>query len=159
MRLEVASAFCEQVMNGLRDERVLIVIIAGSLIRLRLVDFQMALFGQEVDAESEFLAGLQPAERLIYDARKMAMTALSPGLLDILEANDLIPAHPDDPAFSSLCKGVFQRKIEIHRGEPATVIVVLSGTIDINLKRRRPTLLALREDDESSTISVKVTAD
>lgn len=134
------------------------VLQTGSLIRLRLVDFQMALFGQEVDAETEFLASLPPAERLIYDARKIAMSALSPGLLDVLEANDLIPTHPDDPAFSSLCKGVFQRKIEIHQGEPATVIVVLSGTIDINLKRRKATLLALREDNESATISVKVTS-
>ena len=119
----------------------------------------MALFGQEVDAETEFLASLPPAERLIYDARKIAMSALSPGLLDVLEANDLIPTHPDDPAFSSLCKGVFQRKIEIHQGEPATVIVVLSGAIDINLKRRKATLLALREENESATISVKVRAE
>ena len=133
------------------------VLPTGALIRLRLLDFQMALLGPDIDLEQEFLAKLSPAEKLIYEARKMASKSLSPILFDVLESHDLVPSSPEDLSFVNLCNGVYMRKIEIHKGEPPTVVIVLSGTIDIILKQHRSIVLSLNDEKgDSSTVSVKV---
>ena len=128
----------------------------GCLVRLRLSDFIMSQYGPEVDKEAEFLATLQPDERLIYDSRKLATKSISPGLFDILDANELLPTDPGDPSFRYLCKSNINRRISLRRGEPGSVFIILSGSLQVTLMRHMRSILALKEDDDSSTIEIKV---
>lgn len=131
-------------------------LIAGCLVRLRLSDYIMSQYGPEVDKEAEYLATLPPEQRLVYEARKLATSSISPGLFDILDANDLLPTDPDDPSFSYLCKGNINRRLELHRGDEGSVFIILSGGLEVSLMRHMRSILALKQEDDSESIAVKV---
>lgn len=131
----------------------------GCLVRLRLSDFMMSQYGPEVDKEAEYLASLPPAGRLVYESRKLATSSISPGLFDILDANDLLPTDPGDPSYQYLCKGNINRRIGLRRGEPGSVFIILSGSLQVTLMRHMRSILALKEEDDSETIAVKVSID
>jgi hypothetical protein len=116
----------------------------------------MSQYGPEVDKEAEYLATLPPDARLIYDTRKLATKSISPGLYDILDANDLLPTDPSDAAFRYLCKGNINRRIQLRRGDPSSVFILMSGSIKIMLMRHIKSILALKEEDDSESIAVKV---
>lgn len=116
----------------------------------------MSQYGPEIDKEAEYLNTLGEHDRLIYDSRKLATKSISPGLFDILDANDLLPTDPNDQAFHYLCKGNINRRVELRRGDPSSVFIILSGSIKVVLMRHMRSILALKEEDDSESITVKV---
>ena len=84
-----------------------------------------------MDKETEYLMTLKPAERLVYDTRKLATKSISPGLYDILDTNELLPTDPTDSAFEYICVGNINRRIDLRYGEPSSVFILLGGSIQV----------------------------
>lgn len=128
----------------------------GCLVRLRLCDFIMSQYGPKVDKEAEYLASLPAEEQLIYSTRKFATKAISPGLFSILDANDLLPTDPSDNSFKYLCTGNINRRLELRRGDPPSVFIIMKGSVTVALMRHMRSILALKDEDDSNSIAVKV---
>lgn len=131
--------------------------ISGNLIRLRYTDFIISQFGVAENVEHAFLMRASPAEKLVFEARKHALSVYPPEAIETLEGSALMPAGVEDPAFHYLHRGLINRRVEVHRGEAPSVYCLLSGSLNVLLKSHRATAVQLKHHNAGlSTMRVKV---
>jgi hypothetical protein len=109
------------------------------------------------NAEHAFLMRASPAERLVFEAKKCALEVFPPEAVETLEASAMMPQGVDDLAFNYLFRGLVNRKVEVHRGEPPSVYCLLSGSVNVLLKSHTATALSLKHHNAGlSTMKVRV---